>query len=207
LTLKSKKWLMYLFICLLAFSLGGRTFADDGDHNKHDDDNHEQEYYYESDQDDEDKEKIDWTPVQTSDVQTDYWFIWSREARNKQENPLPLAAAGELTVTAGDSETKLYFIPQGGQLLVSAEAFAKVIGAKSIYFPLSKICILTYGDHELIVRAGFNAAFENKVKTPMPTEAKVYENTVYLPVSVAANALGYQILWDAAKQKIILQGI
>lgn len=131
-----------------------------------------------------------------SPQQPDYWNIWSREARNKLDNTLPITEPGELTILIDNQQTSLYFIPQDGQLLVSGDAIAKALGGGAKYFSESKICVLTRADYELIVRAGFNVAYENRVKTPIPTAAQAYEKTVYLPVSVAANALGYRVSWD-----------
>lgn len=200
-----KKWLIMFISILTIFAVSTTVMADDDD----DDDHGKYEYYEKSkhhdDEEGDDEEK--WNAVEQVPLVTEYWNIWSREARNNPNNLLPITEAGETTVWIGNQETSLYFIPQDGQLLVSGTAMADLLGGDSTYYSQSKICILTNGKHELIVRAGFNVAYEDRVKTPMPILAKAYEKSVYLPVSVAANALGYRVAWDAAKQAFIFQPI
>jgi hypothetical protein len=65
--------------------------------------------------------------------------------------------------------------------------------------------VITKDQNELIVRADSNAAYENRVKNPMPVKAASYEKTIYLPISVAANALGYRINWDAGSNTIMME--
>jgi hypothetical protein len=203
----TKKWRKpgaILAIWIAVFSLSTTVIADD------DDDNEKSEYYQKSDDHGDDGEEQQNSNQQshfTVVQQNEYWNLWSREPRNNLNNPLPITAPSELTVIFGNQETNLYFIPQEGQLLVSGEALAGLIGADVKYYPQSKISILTKGNHELMVRAGSNAVFENGVKTPMPTKAASYEKSVYLPVSVAANALGCRITWDLNKKALVFQEI
>lgn len=197
-----KNWLA-IFLCILSIlALSTSVLADD------DDDDHEKyEYYQKSEDQDNDNNEQKWNAVTETPVTTDYWNIWSREAWNNPNKSLPISEAQEVSVMIGDKETSLYFIPQEGQLLVSANAIATAFDAKATWYPQSKICTLKKANHELIVRAGSNAVFEDKVRTPMPTIAVAYEKSVYLPVSVAANALGYRVLWNETKQAIIFQAI
>ncbi|WP_066061914.1 copper amine oxidase N-terminal domain-containing protein [Neobacillus soli] len=202
----NKKWkkLMALFaISLTVFPLGTSVIADDG-HDHDDDDDEKHEYYQKSSDDDV------WDLPQnqlTYPKPPEYWNIWSRETRNNPDNPLPIAEPEELTVILDKNESSVYFIPQEGQLLVSVEVIAEVLGAQVQVFPLSKIAVLTKDNLELIIKAGSNAVFENRVKTPMPIQAASYEKSVYLPVSVAANTLGYRVLWDSNKKAIVFQSI
>ncbi|MFZ7942200.1 copper amine oxidase N-terminal domain-containing protein [Neobacillus sp. 19] len=200
---KWKKLTMLLSIILTLFTLGTGVMADDDDG---DDEKHE---YFQNDND-YDYDDDDWEAPQNQIInqqQTEYWNIWSREARNNPDNPLPIIEPAELSITVNNKETSIYFIPQDGQLLVSAEAIADVLGAEVKFYYQSKISVLTKDNHELIIRAGSNAAFENKIKTPMPIKAASYEQSVYLPVSVAANALGYRVTWDENKKTLMFQYI
>ncbi|MBO0962036.1 copper amine oxidase N-terminal domain-containing protein [Neobacillus sp. MM2021_6] len=200
-----KRVMIMLGIVLTLLSLGTNAIADDG----HDDDDEKHEYYQKFSEDDDDDDD-DWEAPQNQIInqqQTEFWNIWSREPQNNPDNPLPLGEPGELTVSLNNNETTIYVIPQEGQLLVSAEKIAEVLGAESQLYSQSKISILTKDGLELIVKAGSNAAFENKVKNPMPIQAAFYEKSVYLPVSVAANALGYRVTWDGNKKAIIFQSI
>lgn len=205
-----KKLIIILTIGLAIFSIGTSVIADDGNEHEEGDDGKKNEYYQESG-DDDDKDEGGWENPQTNPIdvtpQNEYWNIWSREPLNNPNNPLPVSAPAELKVIVNNQETNIYFIPQDGQLLVSGDAIASALGAEAKYYSLSKICVLTSADHELIVRAGSNTAYENKVKTPIPTPAKSYEKSVYLPISVAANALGYRVTWDENTKALIIQSI
>ncbi|WML40061.1 copper amine oxidase N-terminal domain-containing protein [Neobacillus sp. OS1-2] len=200
-----KRVMIMLGIVLTMLSLGTNAIADDG----HDDDDEKHEYYQKFSEDDDDDDD-DWEAPQNQIInqqQTEFWNIWSREPQNNPDNPLPLGEPGELTVSLNNNETTIYVIPQEGQLLVSAKKIAEVLGAESQLYSQSKISVLTKDGLELIVKAGSNAAFENKEKSPMPIQAAFYEKSVYLPVSVAANALGYRVTWDGNKKALIFQSI
>lgn len=201
--IKHRKRLISVFILFLTL-LPFRTSVLADDYHEHKDD--KKENYQKSD-DDHDEREAELQRPTIIHQQPEYWNIWSREARNNPNSTLPITAPSQLTAFVDNKETSIYFIPQDGQLLVSAEAIASALGTKSHYYPQSKICTLTKDNHELIVRVGYNAVFENHVKTPIPTEARSIEKTVYLPVSVAANALGYRVTWDENKKALVIQAI
>ncbi|CAH2714198.1 hypothetical protein BACCIP111895_01359 [Neobacillus rhizosphaerae] len=190
-----------LAVMLVSLSLGTSVIADDHDDDD-DDDKHE---YFQKDHDADNRTKQQRQNNFTQ--QKEYWSIWSREPRNDPNNAMPIASPEELIVIVNGNETSIYCIPQDGQLLVSGDAIAEIMGAQAKFYPQSKIAVLNKGNLELIVKAGSNAVFENKVKTPMPTIATCYENSVYMPVSVAANALGYRVTWDITKNAMVLQSI
>lgn len=208
--MKTWKKIILIFTAVLLFlPLGSSVLADD------DDDDHEKHEYYQKKYDDDGEDDNDdddnWEPNQQTQIspnqQNDYWYLWSREPRNNPENPLPISTPSDLIVSLNNNEKSIYFIPQEGQLLVSAKEIADLLGADMEFYQQSKIGVMKIGGKELIIRAGTNAAYENRMKTPMPAAAGFYENSLYLPISVAANALGYRINWDEANMKIILQSI
>lgn len=202
---KRRSKIVSIFVtCLVIFTIGTSVLADDDhEHGNENDNNHEQ---YEKN-DDVNWEEQQQIQINQEQQQMDYWNIWSRESRNNPNNLLPITSPSELKILMNNQESNLYFIPQDGQLLVSGEAIANVLGAKTNYFAQSNICILKKDSHELIVRAGSNAAYENRVKTSMPVQAQLLENSVYLPVSVAANALGFRVSWDENTKTILFQAI
>lgn len=225
--MKMKKvWVLLLSVVLL-FSIGTSVFADgkheifaDGKHEKKE--HHERNEYYEKwDDDDHDHHDRDHDDdhekyyrgnngqeaAVVDTVQSQYWNIWSRQPVNDVNKKLPITTPGNLSASINGKVTKLYFIPQDGEMLVSGEAIAEVLGAETKFYPLSKILVLKNEKQELIVRADSNAAYENKVKNPMPVKATAYEKTVYLPVSVAANALGYRITWNEEKKTLFFTSI
>jgi hypothetical protein len=200
---KLKKYGVLLLAFILALSLGASVLADDDEHEKREHE-HKSEYYEESDEEDYYDNQGSTT---NTTVQEDYWYIWSRKPVNNPKAELPITAPSELSVNVNGNITKLYFIPQEGQLFVSGEKLANLLGAQVKYYPLSKIIVLTKDNYELIVRADSNAAYENRVKNPMPVMASSYENTIYLPVSVAANALGYRLTWDPGSNTLNCESI
>ncbi|MGJ7912762.1 copper amine oxidase N-terminal domain-containing protein [Neobacillus sp. LXY-1] len=202
-----KKWkkITLVLTCVLAvFPLGKVALADD------DDDDHEKhEYYQKEHHEDAADDETEWksTNQEVITTQTDYWYIWSKQPRNTADHPLPIETPSELLVSVNNTEKRIYFIPQDGQLLVSAEVLGQLLGADTHYYPQSQICSINKGNQELIVKVGSNAAYENQQKTPMPVQAAAIENSIYIPISVVANALGYRVNWDGTKQLIFLQSI
>jgi hypothetical protein len=187
--------------------LGASVLADDDEHEKREHEN-KSEYYEKADDDENENEYYDNQGTTTnSSVQEEFWYIWSRKPVNNPNNTMPITVPSELSVNLNGNITKLYFIPQEGQLLVSGEKLANLLSAQVKYYPQSKIMILSKDNYELIVRADSNVAYVNKVKNPMPVLASSYENTIYLPVSVVANALGYRLTWDAGSNTLICVSI
>lgn len=198
---KWKRFIMLLVVILTVFSMTTGVMADD-DHDE-DEDDEKHEYYQESDDDDWEVRK---NPI-TTEQQSEYWNIWSRKPRNNINNPLPISEPEKLTVIVDHNESSIYFIPKEGQLLVAGDAIAEFLGARAKMYSESEILVLTKDNAEVIVKDGSNAAFENRVKVPMPVQAMFYEKSVYLPVSVAANALGYRVSWDQNKRALIFESI
>jgi hypothetical protein len=208
---KSKKgYVLFISVIItLFFSFTFTVLAED-DHEKSEHKKNS-EYYERSDDDAEgegnENEYYEQTTTTTNEIQAEYWNIWSRKTLNNPNNNLPITSPGELSAVVNGQETKLYFIPQEGQLLVSGDALAKVLGAEAKYYSQSKIMKISKGSHELIVRADSNAAYENRVKNPMPVKATAYEKTIYLPVSVAANSLGYRITFNSENNTLLFEQI
>lgn len=202
-----EKWrqlTILLAVILPLLSIGTSVIADDGeDHDEED----RHEYYQEEEDDEDDNKEVEWEVPLREKQQTDYWNLWSRQPSNNPNNSLPITEPSEVSVIIDQNKIVIFAIPQDGQILIPANEIAKAIGAKAVYYPNSKISVLSKGNIELIIKAGSNAAYENKVKTPMPIQAVSYENTVYLPISVAANAFGYRLQWNSTQNVMELQQI
>ena len=172
---------------------------------KHDADDYYKHFEKHGDHDDywdDDDEKK--TP-QKAVVQLSYWNIWTRDSNVTVSSNLPVQEAKIVPFELNGKTENLFVLPSNGQLLVSGEKMANLLGIKSKFYKQSRILELSNIQEKLIVRAGSNAAYENMVKTPMPTTAIYYEKTVYLPVSVIANAFVYSVNWDENHQKFILE--
>lgn len=221
--MKSKitKWTLAFFMLFFIFQTGTIANADDDDegerYERHEHEYEDREYEgYEYGEDDDDESYYeenttnygDSTIYESKPVQSTFWNLWTREISSSNSNTeLPFQEAKEVSIELNNTSESFFIIPQNGQLLVPGEKVAKFIGAESHYYQQSKILELSKGKDGLIIRAGTNAAYENMAKTPMPTQSFYYEKSIYLPISVIANALGYRVNWDAAKSVIILQEI
>lgn len=212
-------------LLLFGLSFGVTVMADDDWHDKEGHkkyegyekqehwkyDSKEKEREYEDDDDDEYEYKgnnqIGEYNSYVQSEQTGYWNIWTREVVSHSSTVLPVSAPSNISLIVNNEPVEIYAVPQNGQLLVSAEKLAKKLDAVVKVYDISKIVKVTKGENELIIRSGSNAAYENSVKTPMPAEAVYYEKSVYIPICVLANALGYQIDWNKEEQKINLVSI
>ncbi|WML60272.1 stalk domain-containing protein [Neobacillus sp. PS2-9] len=201
---KWRHFTILLAVILPLLSIGTSVIADDGeDHDEED----RQEYYQEEDEDEDDNNEDEWDVPISEKQQIEFWNLWSRQPSNNPNKPLPISEPTEVPVIINQNKIVIYMIPQDGQILIPANEIAKAIGAKAAFYPYSEISVLSKGNIELIVKAGSNAVFENRFKTPMPIQAVAYENTVYLPISVAANAFGYRIKWNNTQKVMELQQI
>lgn len=200
-----KMGIVLLLISSLAFPLSSQALADD--------DEHEEKYEHSQKVEDDEYERNgekgqdQQSLTQPSSQQDVFWNIWTRTPKNNPNSPLPLTTPGELQVMVNGQQSKLYFIPQEGQLLVSGESIAKLLEAQVTFYPKSKILVITKEKMELIMKDGSNAIYENRLKVPLPVAAFAYEKTIYLPLSAAANALGYRINWDETQKMITMDSI
>ena len=177
-----------------------RYFEDDYSHKADDDWDDE-----EDDEEDDDNDKWKKEHFQESTVQPSYWNIWTRDINVIVSKNLPIQEAKLYPFELNGKTANFLVLPYNGQLFVSGEKMADFLGIKNKFYSQSRILELSKDETELIVRAGSNAAYENMLKMPMPATAMYYENTVYLPVSVIANAFGYRVNWDENKQMFILE--
>lgn len=197
--------IIILFLALvLIIPLGAQVSADDDEREE----KYEHYQKYEKEYEEESDSRQNIQPTTQLPTQSDlFWNIWTRSPINNPNKSLPLSAPGELKASVNNQQTKLYLVPQDGQLFVSGEAIANLLGAQSTYYPTSKILVLSKNQSELIVKVGSNAAYENRNKVPLPATVISYENTVYLPVAAAANSLHYRINWDQAQQIMIFESL
>ncbi|MFB6469472.1 copper amine oxidase N-terminal domain-containing protein [Cytobacillus sp. Hz8] len=188
---------------------GGFLFNDDEkkEHDEYEDDERKERDKYE-----DDDENTEYYQDESGSYQQDMqpntnWNIWTREAISASNNDLPFLEAQEVPFQLQQQKVDLFVLPQYGQFLVSGEKLGELLGAKTTFYSQSKILVISKGTNELILHAGTNAVYENMAKTPMPTNALYYENTLFVPVSVIANALDYRVSWDEQKKMMNLEAI
>lgn len=219
--IKKLKWFGVIGILLLSFFTAtvGVLADDDDDDERYERSGYQEEYHGGDDDDEEYEDEYEGEDrgyfgdgnggyENSLSVQNGYWNFWVREAVSTQNTNLPITQAGEITVKVNGTDAgKIHVVPQEGQLLVPGEQFAKLLGAKTDFYSKSRILVVTKSKTELIVRAGSNAAYENKNKTPMPIQAQYIETSLYIPVSVIANALGYRVSWNEVEQVLSIDNI
>ena len=92
-----------------------------------DEDDEEEEW-----EDDDDWEKEgNQTSLPDNQMQPSYWNVWTRDTSTSLTENLPFQEAKEVTVDINGKSESLYVVPLNGQLLVSAEKTAKLIGLES----------------------------------------------------------------------------
>ncbi|HCX47966.1 MAG TPA: hypothetical protein DG757_02740 [Bacillus sp. (in: Bacteria)] len=220
------KWFLSVIILFSIFQTANIVKADDDDdekyerhekdRKKHDDVERKFKKYRDDDHDDDDDDEYerddDWQSEGRDQLSSEIigqslWNIWTRDTSTGSNDTLPIQEATEVLIEQNAKSELFFVIPQQGQLLVSGEKFAKFIGAEFTFYEQSRIFEILKGEEELIVRVGSNATYENRVKTPMPTKALYYEKSIYLPISVIANSMGYRVSWNAEKETIVLEEI
>lgn len=218
-TKRRLKWLSFFIIVMIgALSSGIGVFADDDDEREEDrkafenyedyDDHQDYDDDDEYDDDEEDYEEGYGEGYQTSILaEKGYWNFWIREAVSSQDTELPILQPADVTIKTNGVPGSIHVVPKEGQLLVPGDKVAKLLKAKSVFYPNSRILIISNNNSELIVRAGSNAAYENKIKTPIPIQAQYIEKSLYIPISVAANSMGYRVSWNEAEQSLILENL
>lgn len=170
--------------------------------NYHDDDEDYEEYeenedYYYNDQ------------QQQINVVKESWFKWSRSAVDPNEiAPLPISQAAEVSLKLNNEEPiKIEAIPDGSQLLVPVKEVGKYLGAKTIIYPKSEIVEISKDNLQLIVRNNTKVVYEDLKKTPMQAQVIKKNDQYYMPISVLANGLGYQIIETTTNNQIDIKGV
>ena len=142
-------------------------------------------------------------PVET--IPTVTWDVWSRTASTEQ-GALPFTISKTVKIENQDGkQMDSYVIPNQGEMMIPAVKTAEFLGAKSTYYKTTKITEMQMDGNELIVKSGSNAVYEDDTKTPMPVEAMMYQDELYIPISVLTNGLGLHVTWDETKQTFLIQ--
>ncbi|WP_458413599.1 stalk domain-containing protein [Schinkia sp. CFF1] len=174
-------------------------------HEKYDDDDDDEYEEYEQNQDyyyyDQQQPQIN--------VVNESWYKWSRSATEPTETTaLPISQAGEISLKLNNEEPiTVGAIPNVSQLLVPVEEVAKYLGAKTVVYPNSEIIEINKGNMQLIVRNNTKVVYENMRKTPMQAQMVKKNDVYYMPISVLANGLGFQINEKTTNNQILLEGV
>ncbi len=210
---KKMKWVVFVFLLTMMVPTYFVWANDDDDeyegehgYEEHDregddyryheeDDEHGDEYHYE--------EILQPSPVET--VPSATWDVWSRTL-DTEKGELPFDISETVKIENQDGkQMDAYVIPNEGEVMIPAVKTADLIGATVKYYKTVEIAEMQLDTNELIVKSSSNAAYENEMKTPMPAEAMMYQDELYIPISVLTNGLGLTATWDEAKQTFVIQ--
>jgi Copper amine oxidase N-terminal domain len=207
-----KKIAFGLCLCFLIFTAYGSqissVYADDDEKYEHkleyeDEDRHEDDYDHEDEEEHEDGYgSKEYYREERTIVKREYWYKWSRSADLPDEYVVTPVSSKQTVPICLESKPPLYttVIPMQGQIFVPLEDTAKYLGASVIIYPNSQIGEIQLGDHHLIVKNGTRVVYENMRKTPMPLPIFAEKEKLYIPISVLANGLGFQVTWTKQQQ-------
>ncbi|MCZ0757016.1 copper amine oxidase N-terminal domain-containing protein [Anoxybacillus sp. J5B_2022] len=135
-------------------------------------------------------------------VKREYWYKWSRSANIPNEYATTPISSKQTVPIYLESKDPLYItaIPVQGQIFVPFEDTAKYLGASVTVYPNSQIGEIQLNHRHLIVKNGTRVAYENMKKTPMPLPIFSENGELYIPISVLANGLGFQVAWTKQQQ-------
>lgn len=223
--MKNKKMMGAALVFLLGMSVPTYfVWADDHEYEEYDEHEdeyedeeygeHESEYEYEyedhlgdDDDDDDDEYEYDYEDWQQAPVEIEpdvSWDVWSRTLSAGQ-GTLPFAISQMVTIENSDGkQLESYVIPKQGQIMVPAVKVAEFLGANVIYYKTSKIAEIQLDGNELVFKSNSNAVYENNEKTPMPVEAMMYQNELYIPISVLTNGFSFSVTWNETKQTFLI---
>lgn len=168
---------------------------------------------YEDDDEDEYEQNQDYYYYDQQQPQVNVvnesWYKWSRSAAEPTETTaLPISQAAEISLKLNNEEPiTVGAIPNVSQLLVPVEEVAKYLGAKTVVYPNSEIIEINKGNMQLIVRNNTKVVYENMRKTPMQAQIVKKNDVYYMPISVLANGLGFQINEKTTNNQILLEGV
>lgn len=215
---KIVKLLLLPLIAVFVLSNVELVKADDDHHEKHyekkyKDDDHDEKDYKDDDYDEKDykDDEYEGDSYNNSSEMTDFqqqvttWNVWTREIGSTNQGALPIKSPANVKIKIDGTNSEIFAVPTGGQLYVPAQQVGELLGATVKEYPNSGIMEIQKGQTQLIVRIGSNAAYENMVKTPMPVVVIQYNNKLYIPISVIANAFQHKVEWDDASQTLLLQ--
>lgn len=171
----------------------------DDDWDEHDDDDDKYEY-----EEDEEYKYENNTYSTVSKHQT--WNIWTRTI-TVQKGELPFNDPKNVTLKLENetNELSIYVIPRDGELLVPGKSIAEFLGAETSFYKTSQILEVSDTNTNLILRANTNVAYDDDVKTPIPSIAFYLNNDIYIPISVIVNGLGYLVEWQEENNTFICQ--
>lgn len=213
--MKHYKWLV-LFLLLSSIGPTYLVWANDDDqyeyegygrdvYERYDEEDEYEEYDDTDDEYEEEDGEENGQQDSVESVPATSWDVWNRTVDTNQ-GVLPFEMPDTMKIENQDGkQIDSYVIPNQGEMMVPPVETAELVRATVHYYPKTEIAEISLDGHELIVRAGSNAVYENDIKTPMSVEAMMDQGKLYMPISVLTNGLGLTVTWNEAKQTFLVQ--
>lgn len=202
---RHNKLLAFLLLFVLIFTPQQGSYADD---DKHDEKEHEkyEEHEEEEEEEHESEEGYEKNEKQTVNTQKEVWHTWSKSSTlSLAYEQSPITTQQQIRMQKeNEQECLLEVLPYQGQILVPVQEVAAYLGAEVYEYSRISVVEVIQRKKHLIFKEGSRAVYEDMYKTPMPTVAITYNGKIHVPVSVIANALGWDITWNE-DQTILLK--
>lgn len=203
---RNNKLLTFLSLFVLIFTPQQGSYADDDKHDEEEHEKHEKHEKHKGKEGHESEDGYENNEKQTVNTQKEVWYTWSKlSAPSLAYEQSPITTQQQIKMQKeSEKEYLLEVLPYQGQILVPVQEVAVYLGAEAYeYHRISVVEVIQQKKH-LIFKEGSRAVYEDMYKAPMPTVAITYNSKIYVPVSVIANALGWDITWGE-NQTILLK--
>lgn len=204
-----------LFYSFIAMHPLQRAAADDDEREEYDHEeyeNHEGYEEHENDDDDDDEYEDDeeeYGENRSKDGKTgkeryqvapsaSKWNEWIKaDIPTEQYGQTPIQEPDEIKLGKDDNtDIEILVVPYKGQLYVPLVKTATYLGADVVKYEKEHAAEMRKGDYHLIMKLGSRVVYEKMKKTPMPQSVLQVDSELYVPVSVLAGGLGYDVSWD-----------
>ena len=112
--------------------------------------------------------------------------------------------AGQVTVGGNPFKTDVPPIVRNGRTLVPVRAIAETFGATVSWDQEMFLVTIEDGETTILLKIGANEYVVNDKVREMDTGAYLFKDRTVLPLRVVAEALGHDVHWDAATDRITI---
>lgn len=128
---------------------------------------------------------------------------FSTQAAFAEDNINVLASGMPLSFSASDG-CGIPFIDQNGRTQLPLRKCVASLGAEVDYRQNTQEIIITKGATNISLKIGEEFIYINGETAALDTAAVLIDNRTYLPIRPIAEALGYQVKWEADEKTVII---
>lgn len=202
--------MLLLAIFLIFLNLQPHLAQADNDKDKHKYREHDEEWEHDDDDDDDDEDEYEHDDDDTDDDDEEYYqpivqlpvtsviqqsaFIWDR-------NKLPVGdTIGNtfirqpiaMNMKGNSSTIQIIGLNNEGMIMVPLKNIAQYLDSEVYWHPKYQVIEVKTNEKQLLFKVGKAVCYENGIKLPMATAPMLIDGTVYVPVNVLTDGLGYQ---------------